>query len=85
MLGEAFPLQAKKLESLTSSKQFLKVCIYQTSDRYIDPFRHNFKNCLSKLLEPAGQPLAGPSSCEGQYMEGENFSKLWRERSMYLS
>ena len=75
MLGEAFPLQAKKLESLTSSKQFLKVCIYHTSDRYIDAFR--------KL--PAQQPMASPSSCEGQNMEGEFFSKLRREGSMYLS
>ena len=55
MLGEAFPLQAKKLESLTSSKQFLKVFIYHNSDRYIDPYCHNFENCLSKLLEPPAQ------------------------------
>lgn len=73
MLGEAFPLQAKKLESLTSSKQFLKVCIYHTSDRYIDPYCHNFENCLSKLLEPAQQTMAGPSSCEGQKIEGQIF------------
>ena len=73
MLGEAFPLQAKKLESLTSSKQFLKVYIYHTSDRYVDPFRHNFKHCLSKLLELAEQPMAGPSSCEGQNKVGDNF------------
>ena len=49
-------------------------------DRYIDPSRLDFENCLSKFLE---QAMAGPSSSDEKIIEGDNFQNYGRKGSMY--
>ena len=52
---------------------------------------HNFENCPSmifpsKLLEPAKQPVASPSSSDGNIMEGDNFKNYcdWKDQCIYM-
>ena len=48
---------------------------------------HNFENCPSmifpsKLLEPAKQPVASPSSSDANIIEGDNFQNYgdWKDQ-----
>ena len=52
---------------------------------------HNFENCPSmifpsKLLEPAKQPVASPSSSDANIIEGVNFQNYgdWKDQCIYM-
>ena len=64
---------------------------FQKKTIWIVWLSHNFENCpsmifLSKLLELAKQPMASPSSSDGNIMEVDNFQNYgdMKDQCIYM-
>ena len=64
---------------------------FSKKTKWIVWLSHNFENCPSmifpsKLLEPAKQLVASPSSSDANMVEGDNFQNYgdWKDQCIYI-